>query len=180
MASDSSIAATAWSCSLISAASFVDTNSALRETPLVRTPSPTPRSFRQSARALASLDEREISWEGSAVVRLADGRQLEYQRVAIELANTADMHERHAIDTARAALVQRELAPLRLERFQRERDITEELGIADGYNATFELLSGIDLNGLRAECDAFLRETQSIARIGISFVLAPSGVRPCK
>src|SRR5918911_847588 len=40
----------------------------------------------QSARALAPLDEREISWEGSAVVQLADGRQLEYQRVAIELA----------------------------------------------------------------------------------------------
>jgi hypothetical protein len=116
----------------------------------------------QSARALASLDEREISWEGSAVVRLADGRQLEYQRVAIELANTADMHERHAIDNARAALVQRELAPLRRERFQRERDITEELGIGDGYNATFELLSGIDLNALRVECDAFLRDTQSM------------------
>src|SRR5436309_2933069 len=56
----------------------------------------------QSSRALASLDEREISWEGSAVVRLADGRQLEYQRVAIELANTADMRERHEIDAARA------------------------------------------------------------------------------
>jgi hypothetical protein len=116
----------------------------------------------QSARALAPLDEREISWEGSAVVRLADGRQIEYQRIAIELANTADLGERHAIDDARAALVQRELAPIRRERFQREREITEDLGIANGYNAGFEMLSGIDLAALRAECDAFLRETQSM------------------
>ena len=116
----------------------------------------------QSARALAPLDEREISWEGSAIVRLTDGRQIEYQRVAIELANTADLGERHAIDDARAALVQRELAPIRRERFQREREITEDLGIANGYNAGFEMLSGIDLAALRAECDAFLRETQSM------------------
>jgi hypothetical protein len=116
----------------------------------------------QSARALAPLDEREISWEGSAIVQLADGRQLEYQRVAIELGNTAAMRERHEIDAARAALVQRELAPMRRERFQRERDITEDLGLAKDYNSGFELLSGINLASLRAECDAFLRETQAM------------------
>jgi hypothetical protein len=114
----------------------------------------------QSARALAPLDEREISWEGSSIVRVPDGRQIEYQRVAIELGNTADMRERHAIDAARATLVASELAPMRRERFQRERDITEELGLAANYNAGFELLSGIDLHGLRDECDAFLRDTQ--------------------
>jgi hypothetical protein len=116
----------------------------------------------QSAKALAPLDEREIAWEGSAIVQLSDGRQLEYQRVAIELANTADMRERHAIDAARAGVVERELAPMRRERFQRERDITENLGLADDYNAAFELLSGIDLSALRAECDAFLRDTQAM------------------
>lgn len=116
----------------------------------------------QSARVLAPLDEREIAWEGGAVVRLADGRELQYQRVAIELANTPDARERHAIERARASLVGREFAPLRRERFQRERDITEDLALADGYNATFELLSGIDLGALRAECEAFLRETQGI------------------
>src|SRR5947209_18823893 len=36
----------------------------------------------QSSRVLASLDERELSWESSSVVRLADGREIEYQRVA--------------------------------------------------------------------------------------------------
>ena len=116
----------------------------------------------QSSRVLAPLDEREISWEGGAVVRLPDGRELQYQRVAIELANTPDARERHTIERARASLVGREFAPLRRERFQRERDITEELGLADGYNAIFELLSGIDLGALRNECEAFLRETQNI------------------
>src|SRR5690348_8957212 len=116
----------------------------------------------QSSRALASLDERDITWEATAVVRLADGRELEYQRVAIELANTADARERHAIDQARAALVERELAPMRRERFQRERDITEDIGLADDYNSAFELLSGLSLDDLREQCDSFLRETQAI------------------
>jgi hypothetical protein len=116
----------------------------------------------QSARVLAPLDEREIAWEGGAIVRLPDGRELQYQRVAIELANTSSAKERHEIERARAALVGREFGPLRRERFQREREITEDLALANGYNATFELLSGIDLQGLRAECDAFLRETQVI------------------
>jgi len=116
----------------------------------------------QSSRALASLDEREISWESSSIVRLADGREIQYQRVAIEVANTPDMRERHAIESARARLVSDELAPLRRERLQRERDITEDLGLANGYVAGFEMLSGIDLGSLRDECDALLRETQSM------------------
>src|SRR6185503_16628524 len=116
----------------------------------------------QSSRELAPLEEREIDWEGSAIVRLPDGREVEYQRVAIELANTTDVRERHAMDAARAKLVGRELAPMRRERFQREREITEELELADGYNGTFEKLSGVSLEALRAECDAFVSETQAM------------------
>ena len=52
-------------------------------------------------------------------------------------------------------LVDAELAPLRRERFQRERDIIEKLDLADGYNATFELLSGVSLAQLRAACERF-------------------------
>ena len=118
----------------------------------------------QSSRELAPLEEREIEWEGSAMVRVGDGagREIEFQRVAIELANTTDVRERHAIDAARAKVVQSGLAPLRLERFQREKDITERLELASGYNETFERLSGVSLAGLRAECDAFLRDTQAM------------------
>ncbi|HTJ22916.1 MAG TPA: hypothetical protein VL383_11010 [Gemmatimonadaceae bacterium] len=116
----------------------------------------------QSARQLAPLDEREIAWEGSAVVRVGDTRQIEFERVAIEMANTTNRAERHAIEAARAKLVGRELAPMRRERFQRERDITEQLGLASGYNATFELLSGISLSDLAAQCAQFLRDTQAL------------------
>ncbi len=116
----------------------------------------------RSSRQLAALDEREIAWEGDAVVRVSDGREIQYQRTAIELANSTDRHERALIEAARNALVARELAPIRRERFQRERDITESIGIANGYNATWELLSGFSLDGLRDECAVFLRDTQSM------------------
>jgi hypothetical protein len=116
----------------------------------------------RSARELAALEEREIAWEGEAIVRVEDGREIPYQRTSIELGNSTDRAERAMIEKARAALVQKELAPIRRERFQRERDITESVGIANSYNATWELLSGISLSGLRAECEAFLRDTQSM------------------
>ena len=40
---------------------------------------------------------------------------------------------------------------MKRERFQRERDITESVGLADGYNATWELLNGVSLSALRDE-----------------------------
>ena len=116
----------------------------------------------QSSRQLAELDEREIAWEGDAVLTLADGRQIPYQRAAIEIGNSTDHAERAMIEAARTALVGRELAPMRRERLQRERDITESLGLAGGYNPSWELLSGISLSGLREECEAFLRDTQAM------------------
>ena len=116
----------------------------------------------QSSRELAPLDEREIAWEGDAVVQLGDGRQIPYQRAAIEIGNSTDRRERSMIEAARASLVARELAPLRRERLQRERDITEALGLANGYNPSWELLSGISLAGLREECSRFLRDTQAM------------------
>ncbi len=82
--------------------------------------------------------------------------------MAIEIGNTTDRAERHAIDAARAKLVDAELAPIRRERFQLEREITEQLGLAADYNATFELLSGVSLAALRDQCAAFLRDTQSM------------------
>lgn len=116
----------------------------------------------QSSRALAGLEEREIEWEGKAIVTLADGRQVEYQRVAIEIAQSRDRRERLALEKARDELVGAELAPMRRERFERERQIIEALDLADGYNATFEELSGVGLSGLAAQCEAFLADTQAL------------------
>ena len=113
-------------------------------------------------RELASLDEREIAWENAAVVRLADGTEEPYQRVPITLGNTRDVKQRHTLDDARAALVMRELVPMRREKFEREHDVVAKLSIAPTYNATWEALSGVSLTDLRKECETFLRETQSM------------------
>jgi hypothetical protein len=53
---------------------------------------------------------------------------------------------------------------MRRERFERERDITEQLGLASSYNTTFELLSGISLDALKMECEQFLRDTDDMWR----------------
>jgi hypothetical protein len=116
----------------------------------------------QSSRELAPQDEREIAWEADAVVRVPDGRVIPYQRTAIELGNSTDRAERAMIEKARRAVVEKELAPMKRERFQREREITESLELANGYIPTWELLNGVSLSGLRDECAQFLRDTQAM------------------
>jgi hypothetical protein len=113
-------------------------------------------------RELAPLEEREIAWEGAALIRLPDGGVEPYQRSSITIGNTRDARERHAMDDARAALVEGEFAPMREERFAREKGLVEATGVAANYNATFESLAGISLDALRGECEAFLRDTQSM------------------
>jgi len=115
-----------------------------------------------ASRQLVELDERLIEWEATAVIRLADGREVPYQRAAVDIATETDRDQRLVLDEARAALVERELAPLRAERLQRERDLIESLEIAPDYIASFEGLSGIDLRALAGECERFLRETESM------------------
>ncbi len=133
----------------------------------------------QSARELTSLDERQIAWEGSAVVRLPDGREVPFERAAIDMANATDRRERLLIEAGRAKLVERELSPLRRERFERERDITELLGLATDYNGTFELLSGISLSDLRESCERFLRDTEAMwADVLPGFLRRRLGIKP--
>ncbi|MBV9880888.1 MAG: hypothetical protein JO180_10360 [Gemmatirosa sp.] len=117
----------------------------------------------QVGRALAPLDEREIAWERGAVVRVDDGSVMEYGAVPSAIANAADRKRRVMLDEARAALVARELAPLRRERLARERDVVESLGLG-AYVSAFERLSGIDLAALGAACDALLRDTDAMWR----------------
>ncbi|HJP60445.1 MAG TPA: hypothetical protein VJ865_10610 [Gemmatimonadaceae bacterium] len=116
----------------------------------------------QAAKPLAALDEREIEWENSAVVRSPDGRVIQYQAVPIEIGNTRDRTLRLGLDKARTKLVRDEHAPMRLERLQREKDFIESLGVGRDYNSSFEAVTGISLSGLAAECERFLRETKSM------------------
>lgn len=111
-------------------------------------------------RELAPLEEREIAWEGEAVVHLANGGGEPYRRASITIANTRDAKERRAIDDARASLVEAELAPMRQERLSREKELVEKMAIGPDYLDTFDALAGISVRGLRDECAAFLRDTQ--------------------
>lgn len=114
----------------------------------------------QASKSLAELDEREIAWESSAIITTEDGERIQYQAAAIEIGNQKDRKKRLAIDAARAALVEREHAPIRLERLQREKDYIESLGIAANYNAAFEEITGVSLATLAADCARFLIDTQ--------------------
>ncbi len=119
-------------------------------------------------RELAALEEREIAWEASAVIRGNDGAEEPYQRAAITIANTRDKKERQALDDARARLVASELAPLKRERLEREHEVVAALGIGGSeggaargdYVATWEALSGFEIRPLRDACAQFLRDTQ--------------------
>lgn len=111
---------------------------------------------------LAPLEEREIVLEHSAMIRIGDGLEIPYSRASIDIANTVDRAERNTIEAARALVAQSTFAPLHLERLQRERDEVESLQLASGYNATFELLSGVSLTDLSAQCTAFLGDTQAM------------------
>jgi hypothetical protein len=118
----------------------------------------------QGGRLLAELDERTIAWEAEAAVRLPDGSAVPYQRAAIEIANQPDRAARRTLEAARAALVGRELAPLKRERLERERDFVDSLALAGDYVAAFEAMSGVVLRGggLAAQCEQFLRDTQAM------------------
>jgi hypothetical protein len=135
----------------------------------------------QAAKPLAALDEREIEWENSAVVRSPDGRMIPYQAAPIEIANTTDRRLRLALDTARAKLVQKEHAPLRQERLEREKAYIESIGIAADYNKSFETVTGISLSALGAECERFLRDTQAMWDDTLPRVLKKSlGIKPAQ
>ena len=115
----------------------------------------------QASKPLAELDEREIEWENSAIIRSPDGRVIQYQAAPIEIANTRDRNARLGLDAARAKLVENEHAPLRLERLQREKDYIESLGVGD-YNGSFEAVTGISLESLARSCERFLRDTEAM------------------
>jgi hypothetical protein len=133
----------------------------------------------QASRPLASLDEREIAWENSAVIRSPDGRVIQYQAAPIEIANTQDRKLRLALDAARADLVEKEHAPLRRERLQREKEYIESLGVAADYNTAFESVTGISLCSLAESCERFLRDTQSMWDDTLPRALKKSlGIRP--
>ena len=135
----------------------------------------------QASRSLAELDEREIAWESAAYIETSDGDRVQYQAAAIEIANEPDRARRLALDEARAALVKREHAPMRMERLQREKDYIESLGIAPSYNSAFEQRTGVPLGHRAADCAAFLRDSHSMWDDTLPYYLRRSlGITPAE
>lgn len=116
-------------------------------------------------RELAPLDERDLKWEATAKIPLEDGSFEPYQRASITISNEPDQKARNILDAARAKLVAAELAPLKQEKLDRERSLFEAAKVAPettGYIGTFEALAALSLTDLRAQCQAFLVDTQAM------------------
>ena len=119
----------------------------------------------QVGRELASLDEDQLRWEQSATVD--DGEQhIPYLKVPIELANAEDRDYRIALDTARARVASSGLEQQRRERFVLERELIEGFGHGK-YVEALGALTGIDLDALAAEAQAFLDRTTDMYHDGL-------------
>ena len=113
-------------------------------------------------RAVAALDDRLHAWESRAVVTVAGGETIPYQRAAIEVANEAHRPRRLAIDAARRAILGAPAA-IRRERLERERELLAALGMGDPVAAR-SALSGIALPALAEACGRFLSATADLYR----------------
>jgi hypothetical protein len=116
-------------------------------------------------RELAWLDEKQLRWEQSATVDVG-GQQLPYLKVPIELANAEDRQYRIVLDNARADAGCAGLEHLRRDRFVRERELIEGFGHGK-YVEAFGVLTGIDLDALAADAQAFLDRTTDMYHDGL-------------
>jgi hypothetical protein len=121
----------------------------------------------RTGRVVAPLEERQLAWEQTAVVRVGE-RAIPYLRVPIELSNDPDRASRLAIDRERGRLIIAQLNEVRREWFAREHGALVELGYPN-YVAGIAQLSGIDLAALGEACGSFLAQTADLYRA----VLAP-------
>ena len=114
----------------------------------------------QASKPLADLDEREIEWENSAVVRSPDGRVIQYQAVPSR-SPTPLIGSFVSAWIGEGEAGEKEHAPLRLER-PSERRITRISGLGGDYNRSFEAVTISSLDTLANSCEKFLRDTRAM------------------
>ncbi len=120
-------------------------------------------------RLVAPLEEQQLLWEQAATLDV-DGRSVPYLRAPIELANSPDRAFRMALDDVRSRAGAEGLSDLRRERFATEHEAVGALGMGD-YVQTVGALSGIDLDALGGESEAFLRDTADLYRDALKRVV---------
>jgi len=126
-------------------------------------------------RQVAALEDRLHTWESGAVVTLPDGERLPFQKVGIAVANSPQRARRLALDAARRAVLAEPTA-IRAERLRIEAAVLDQLtglGVVEARTR----LSGIDLDDLAAQCDAFLAGTRDPYRDVLGEHLRAIGVR---
>ncbi len=110
-------------------------------------------------RKVAPIEERQFQWEQQASVEV-DGQEIPYLRVPIELSNSPDRDRRMALDRARVGAID-ELARIRAERFELEREEIAALDLGSDYVSSMEVLTGIPLDQLGSQASAFLKESEA-------------------
>lgn len=111
-------------------------------------------------RKIVSCEERQLEWEQNAVVTV-DETTTPYLRVPIELANSSNREYRRRLEEARNAAGAAALNPIRMERFNIERDEVCSLGVGD-YVESIGWLSDFDLDALGRQAEEFLRDTHDM------------------
>ena len=95
--------------------------------------------------ACAPIDEWLADWRARATVRTPDGRVVGIGAVDREIARDGDRPARLALDAARVALLERDVAPTLVDRHARMRGSLEELGLAGSAREAAERLSDENL-----------------------------------
>ena len=98
--------------------------------------------------ACAPIDDWLARWRERAEVRTPDTRVVPFADVEREIARESDRPARLALDAARVALLERDVAPVLIDRRARMRDSLEDMGIAGTARESAERLSGDNLADL--------------------------------
>jgi hypothetical protein len=122
---------------------------------------------RKEAEALA---EREASLEVDA-----GGEPIPYRSVPVVQANEPDPERRATLERARNELLAERLNPLHREAFDRVRELIAGLGWSS-YAEAFAELRAIDLAGLAAQMERFLRDTEDAYEAIVGPQLERAGV----
>ena len=111
----------------------------------------------------AALMDRLGAWEATATVETGLDGAIPYGRVLKEIAHESDIDRRSRLYEARAQLL-REMNPLRIELFERQRAFVTSLGIAPDYAGTWERLQGVSLTVVAKFATEILERTDVLWR----------------
>ncbi len=103
-----------------------------------------------AADTCAPMNEWIGRWMASAIVHTDDGRAVPFAEVDSIIAKERDRGARIHLDSARAALMERDFLPTMRERTARERDAIESAGIGDSMLEVAARLGGVDFAALGA------------------------------